>query len=934
MKLPSLSFYLIIFQIINIISSLPFLNNYLSYLYSPLIDSIISKKNLSIFNHNYFNDDSPTDYGKYRDKLFKILIDEVESTNISNSGASQSCINVCNRYLFGHTDPNNKSYIDNDRSTYHIIKALDDSSKSRSFLGSYDNCMLKTYRININDNNRTNETTSTYVVLTLDKTDFFNERKDLYNWTYVNFEELYYLIAFCLPQGYKKINSSDGEYCTDEDYSKLIEYINMKLGDNLHFWNKTYRIFSLRENPHESEKDSRFYIFICLMPFFFFAIQIFLIIFRYLFLLIFQKIYLSINNKNKQKDKNELEKNKMEDSIDDSIDNYERISDVKINEKFSNNELYSDRIKLMFKITDCFCFTENASELFNFSLTSTKFNNDSGISNVRGINGISIFLMIIGWTFIILFNSPVKIYYPSHIKNFLEGESIFSIFVMIGVRYAPRVIISCSGYILIYKYISYLERNVTNNSEIFSVCIKFFIYQSYKYILLILLLLFERYSLYQIYILINSNTPIWKFFHLYILKKPSIGQFFLSFIMIKYIIPTNPEENYRTGNNLLHYFWLPFNEIFFFIVGVILITIGYKKKYRIDKFILFLIPFIFLFKVIFSYTIKILLAKKNYPFKKYIPTYYFTFFNYGRFMINPLFNLPYFLIGMYFGLMNYTIQKGILNLNKCSFYSNFNSENDNNLLDIENKKEIDNDSSQEDNDLYYSPDENINKIKKDEQNINNNNNNKFEYCIEVTKMPFLITPIIFVQWHRKQKMVHLLILILIFVILSFFFIMSYYIPADIEDTMNSSFINFIYRIDIEFIVLFVQWGAFIIFLKANNFAAIFLSHVFWTMLSKPYFSFLLIINTVLLFIFYQSEAMIEINTMNILLNSMIGGAVTFIFTCLFYIFFELPYKRLIHLILSLRNNKNAKDIDNEFPDGDEDSSDIEDKESDDKEKNE
>jgi hypothetical protein len=238
--------------------------------------------------------------------------------------------------------------------------------------------------------------------------------------------------------------------------------------------------------------------------------------------------------------------------------------------------------------------------------------------------------------------------------------------------------------------------------------------------------------------------------------------------MIKYIIPTNPEENYRTGNNLLHYFWLPFNEIFFFIVGVILITIGYKKKYRIDKFILFLIPFIFLFKVIFSYTIKILLAKKNYPFKKYIPTYYFTFFNYGRFMINPLFNLPYFLIGMYFGLMNYTIQKGILNLNKCSFYSNFNSENDNNLLDIENKKEIDNDSSQEDNDLYYSPDENINKIKKDEQNINNNNNNKFEYCIEVTKMPFLITPIIFVQWHRKQKMVHLLILILIFVILSFF----------------------------------------------------------------------------------------------------------------------------------------------------------------------
>ena len=200
--------------------------------------------------------------------------------------------------------------------------------------------------------------------------------------------------------------------------------------------------------------------------------------------------------------------------------------------------------------------------------------------------------MIIGWSFVALYNSPVKIYSPSHIKNFLEGESIFSVFVMIGVRYAPRIIISCSGYILIYKYISFLERNVTNNTQVFSVCLKFFIYKTYKYILLILLLLFERYSLYQIYILINSNTPIWKFFHLYILKKPSIGQFFLSFIMIKYMIPKSSEENYRNGNNFLHYFWLAFNELFFFIVGIILITIGYKKKYRIDKYILFLIPFI------------------------------------------------------------------------------------------------------------------------------------------------------------------------------------------------------------------------------------------------------------------------------------------------------------------------------------------------------
>ena len=329
MKFYLIFFFLIIFQIINIISSVPFLSNSLSYLSSPIIKSIIEKNYESTFNSDYFNDENSTDYGKFRDMLFNILRNEVELTNISNSGASQSCINVCNRYLFGHTDPNNSSYVDNKRSSYHIIKALDDSSKSRSFLGSYDNCMLKTYKFNINDNNKTNETTSAYVVLTLDKTDLYNEKigenkkndKNEINKTQtnsiINFEFNYYLVAFCLPQGYKRINSSDGEYCTDEDYSKLIQYVNMKLGDNLHFENKSYNIFSLRENPHKSEKDSPFYIFICLLPFIFFTFQSFFIVFRYIFLLIFQKLYLFIKNKNKEKI--EINNNKTEDSIDDSI---------------------------------------------------------------------------------------------------------------------------------------------------------------------------------------------------------------------------------------------------------------------------------------------------------------------------------------------------------------------------------------------------------------------------------------------------------------------------------------------------------------------------------------------------------------------------------------------------------------------------------------
>ena len=173
-------------------------------------------------------------------------------------------------------------------------------------------------------------------------------------------------------------------------------------------------------------------------------------------------------------------------------------------------------------------------------------------------------------------------------------------------------------------------------------------------------------------------------------------------------------------------------------------------------------------------------------------------------------------------------------------------------------------------------------------------------------MPFLKIPALFVIWHRNQNLLKLSILLIIFIFIFFFFISIFYIFNDVNEAFESEIINFIYRFDIEFVIIFVQWGLFIILLKANNFVGLFLSNIYWTMISKSYFSFILIINTTLLFIFYQSENMIEINSMNILLYSVIGGGVTFIVTSLFYIFFELPYKRLIRLMCSMINNK--KDI--------------------------
>jgi hypothetical protein len=269
---------------------------------------------------------------------------------------------------------------------------------------------------------------------------------------------------------------------------------------------------------------------------------------------------------------------------------------------------------------------------------------------------------------------------------------------------------------------------------------------------------------------------------------------------------------------------------------------------------------------------------------------------------------------MYFGLVNYTIQKGIFPLNKKNKY-NFEE------IPSSDKKDIDNEFSNEESDKENEEEE-----------------TRKELCQEVMKMPFLRGPTTFVQWMRTIKLKYLVILILIFVFIFIFgFVGIYYYvyiyyynkyhnddkyhndTADFMNDVSSNFIlNFVYRIDIEMVVFFVHFGAFVIFLKASNFAAIFLSHVAWTMLSKPYFSFILIYNSILLFIFYHSETLIELNIVNIILYFMIGGTITFIFTSLFYILFELPYKRVVHLIISLYNERKEKDDDNDSNSNDED----------------
>ena len=183
-------------------------------------------------------------------------------------------------------------------------------------------------------------------------------------------------------------------------------------------------------------------------------------------------------------------------------------------------------------------------------------------------------------------------------------------------------------------------------------------------------------------------------------------------------------------------------------------------------------------------------------------------------------------------------------------------------------------------------------------------------------MPFLIFPVKFFLWHKKRKSCHMYAFCILLIILFIFFIFSNYISYGITEfsdeqdhfnkTLQDPFVNFIYRIDIEFVVFFVQWASFYILMKVNSIAIEFFGHINWIILYRSYFSFILTINTVLLFIFYHDETLMEINTITILIYSLVGAGGTFLFMILFYIFYELPYKRLIKLIYKRHYEKKEK----------------------------
>ena len=131
-----------------------------------------------------------------------------------------------------------------------------------------------------------------------------------------------------------------------------------------------------------------------------------------------------------------------------------------------------------------------------------------------------------------------------------------------------------------------------------------------------------------------------------------------------------------------------------------------------------------------------------------------------------------------------------------------------------------------------------------------------------------------------------------------------------------SFIDFLYLIEGNIVVILTILIPFTLYIKGSNFFTYFLSGNFWLVFNKMYFSLALSAETVIFWFFYRSDTNYQLNIFSYTYFGFVSLIIVFVGSFLWCIFIEFPLKRIIkHIIEKIGGKKqelysalNEKDI--------------------------
>ena len=177
----------------------------------------------------------------------------------------------------------------------------------------------------------------------------------------------------------------------------------------------------------------------------------------------------------------------------------------------------------------------------------------------------------------------------------------------------------------------------------FYVYLGFIIRQLHKFFLFLLGIIIFKYSFPFIYIMFVKAPLINYIYQALFLK---LGNFSWNYLYVGNFLDLFTETDTYF---MMELYCIPMCEYNYFVICSLIIFICYKKKLQLDIIICVLILLFLIFKIVY---ISIDLTDRN-------PGMFYTYTSYQKFFFNPIYNFDYFLIGMFFGLLNYVVQNGL-----------------------------------------------------------------------------------------------------------------------------------------------------------------------------------------------------------------------------------------------------------------------------------
>lgn len=812
----------------------------------------------------HFNEETAnnTIYGilsnRIQEHLLKSIKEIEQNYARENNSLAMACVDVF-KDIF--TDSNSIKY------KFYMNKLIQDSSKGVNELSTYANCKKRKYGFEEEEFKGDNVTY--YLVTIVDKTHNIKL-------TGTDYEENWNMFGICLPPClnysllvnttlYEFLELEKGYNFTEQnitdDKSNItytVNVTNCTIDDVVYFY---------REHENQPLEYVLFAIILLLV-----IVQMLWISFNCVPFFLFKSCFRRNDNEDTA---SSYGKSKADQSSESNAD---------IPKKYNKHEFKQ------FKIS--FSLSKNWDLLFN---QNAELANYSGLTYIKGLRGFSIIFYCFGVVLYVLYNSPVSIYIENTFIEMLRSF-LFSIFY-IGLRYSPRILLSCSGYCLVYKLFSYLDENALDemdrrlkrkrrrktkkmngepvddydddeeeeeeenedskekdkkeeekkpeqdmnstlaNTDLPRVNdIKFsFLWRFYFYqIHKYIIYVFLLFAIFSLVIL-SKKGPIFNYFREYIIKLKLVP-FLRAFFCVESILDHSSERDER--ELFIIYFWLIYCEFIFFLFTTFVIFLGYKYRFNFQQ----------LFYTIIVITILAKIGAGIYAIStgfNEIKTTFFYHINASFWLQHPLWNYIYYLIGFIFGSANYVFQKR----------------------------------------LDY-PD--ILKLEK----------------------PYLESIVSLVNWFKQKTKKYIyvfsFIIVLIFLAFSSIEICILYTEGidditvskqkHLKNFLDNPYNNFYMMIDIEIIVILIHLMAFGFYVKGENFINNMFSNSMWFIFDKLYFSFALLINPLTLYILSQCETRILLNKNNVIMYSFICGFISFIASIILFIFFEVPYKRIIKLI--------------------------------------